>query len=150
MKNERHEAILDIIEHYDIERQEDLLHHLEERGFLATQATISRDIKSLKLMKGIGPDGKHKYILPPRRHSVIPKFNSTLTESIIKVDAAENLLVVKTFPGMAGAVATCVDSFHLPEIIGCVAGDDAILVVMGDRDSAMDLRDKLRQMIDNG
>ncbi len=148
MKNKRQEAILEIIDHRDVQKQEDLIRLLEERGFAATQATVSRDIRELKLMKGTGANGVPKYVLPSRKQNVIPKFNSTLTESIVKIDAAENLIVLKTFPGMAQAVATCIDSFNISEIIGCVAGDDAILVVVSSREAALELRGKIRKMIE--
>lgn len=148
MKNKRQDAILDIIANYEIQKQEDLLRLLRERGFSATQATVSRDIRELKLMKGTGEGGIHKYVLPSRKHMATPKFNSSITESIVKMDTAENLLVVKTYPGMASAVASCIDSFEIPAIIGCVAGDDAILVVVRSRDEAAGLSEKLRKMME--
>ncbi len=147
MKNKRQETILELIEHYEIQKQEELLRLLEERGFHATQATVSRDIRELKLMKGTGEGGVHKYVLPARKQNVTPRFNSSLTESILKIDSAENLIVVKTYPGMASAVASCIDSFDIPEIVGCVAGDDAILVVVCTREDALSLRERLRRMI---
>lgn len=148
MKNERQEAILEIIDRYDIKRQEELIAHLRDRGFDATQATVSRDIRELKLMKGSGPDGVHKYIRPTRKQNTVPRFNSALTESILRIDMAENLLVIKTLPGMANAVAACVDSFSIPEVLGCVAGDDAILVVIADKNHSIALRDKIRRMLE--
>ncbi len=146
MKNKRQEAILDIIENYDVQRQEDLINLLVERGFPVTQATVSRDIRELKLMKGTGKNGVHKYTAPSPKEPMVPKFGNTLTESIVRVDSAENLIVVKTFPGMAQAVASCIDTFHFHEIIGCVAGDDAILVVVGDKAGALRIRDRLREI----
>ncbi len=148
MKNKRQEAILELIERYEIQKQEELIRLLEERGFTATQATVSRDIRELKLMKGTGEGGVYKYVLPSRRQNVVPKFNSSLTESIIKIDCAENLIVVKTYPGMAPAVASCVDTFNIHEIVGSVAGDDAVLVVVRTKEDASLLRDKLRKMIE--
>lgn len=150
MKNRRQEVILELIEQYEIQKQEELIQMLSERGFHATQATVSRDIRELKLMKGAGEGGIHKYTLPTRHHTAVPKFNSSLTESIVKIDAAENLIVVKTYPGMASAVGSCIDTFNIPEIVGCVAGDDAILVVVRTREEAAELRDRLRRMIELG
>ena len=147
MKNKRQEKILDIIEKYNVGTQEDLVKHLMREGFDVTQATISRDIKELKLAKGTTPDGICKYAVVSKKEHVIPRFNSALTESITKVDYAGNLIVVKTYPGMANAVATCIDSFNIPDIIGCVAGDDAILVVARDQEMAYELSDKIRHMI---
>ena len=148
MKNKRQEAILELIERYEIQKQEELIRLLTERGFTATQATVSRDIRELKLMKGTGEGGVHKYVLPNRRQNVGPKFNSSLTESITKIDCAENLIVVKTYPGMAPAVASCIDTFNIHEIVGSVAGDDAVLVVVRSKEEALLLRDKLRKMIE--
>ncbi|MBR7095003.1 MAG: arginine repressor [Clostridia bacterium] len=148
MKNKRQEAILELIERYEIQKQEELIRLLEERGFTATQATVSRDIRELKLMKGTGEGGVHKYVLPSRRQNTVPKFNSSLTESIIKIDSAENLIVVKTYPGMAPAVASCIDTFNIHEIVGSVAGDDAVLVVVRSKEEALLLRDKLRKMME--
>ena len=147
MKNRRQEIILELIERYEVQKQEDLIRMLEERGITATQATVSRDIRELKLMKGTGDGGVHKYVLPTRHTAVTPKFNSSLVESIVKIDSAENLIVVKTYPGMASAVGSCIDTFHIEEIIGCVAGDDAILVVVRTKEGALALRDKLLKMI---
>lgn len=148
MKNKRQEVILELIERYEIQKQEELIRLLEERGFRATQATVSRDIRELKLMKGAGVGGVHKYVLPAHKHTATPRFNSSLSESILKIDSAENLIVVKTYPGMASAVGSCIDTFNIPEIVGCVAGDDAILVVVRSREEALELRARLRSMIE--
>lgn len=149
MKNKRQEVILELIERYEIQKQEELIQLLLERGFTATQATVSRDIRELKLMKGAGAGGVQKYVAPSRLGVAVPRFGSSLTESIVKIDSAENLIVVKTYPGMASAVGSCIDSFNIPEIVGCVAGDDAILVVVRSREEAVALRDKLRKMIES-
>ena len=147
MKNERQKRILELIEQYEIETQDDLISHLKESGFNVTQATVSRDIRELKLIKGSSVSGISKYAAVAKKDHVIPRFNSALIDSITKVDYAGNLIIIKTFPGMANAVATCVDSLNIDDIIGCVAGDDAILVVVRNNDSAADLSDKIRQMI---
>lgn len=148
MKNKRQETILELIEQYEIQKQEELIRLLSERGFRATQATVSRDIRELKLMKGSGVGGVHKYVAPGRHQAAVPRFGSSLAESIIKIDSAENLIVVKTYPGMASAVGSCIDTFNIPEIVGCVAGDDAILVVVRSREDAISLRDRLRKMLE--
>ena len=147
MKNERQKRILELIEQYEIETQDDLIKYLKESGFNVTQATVSRDIRELKLIKGSSVNGVSKYASPVKKEHVIPRFNSALTESITKVDYAGNLIIIKTFPGMANAVATCVDTLNIDDIIGCVAGDDAILVVVRSNESAADLSEKIRQMI---
>ena len=148
MKNKRQELIVELIEQFEIQKQEELIRLLAERGVHATQATVSRDIRELKLMKGTGAGGVHKYVLPGRHHTAIPKFSRSLADSITKIDCAENLIVVKTYPGMASAVASCIDGFSIPEIVGCVAGDDAILVVVRTREEAATLGPKLRKMME--
>ena len=148
MKNKRQETILELIEQYEIQTQEELIRLLGERGFYATQATVSRDIRELKLMKGTGEGGVHKYTIPTKRTVNAPRFGSSLTESIVNIDSAENLIVVKTYPGMASAVASCIDGFSIPEIVGCVAGDDAILVVVRSAKEASELRLRLRKMLE--
>ena len=148
MKNKRQETILELIEQYEIQTQEELIRLLGERGFYATQATVSRDIRELKLMKGTGEGGVHKYTLPTKRAVSVPRFGSSLTESIVNIDSAENLIVVKTYPGMASAVGSCIDGFNIPEIVGCVAGDDAILVVVRSAKEANDVRLRLRKMLE--
>jgi transcriptional regulator of arginine metabolism len=148
MKRERQKKILELIEKYEIETQDDLIEHLKESGFDVTQATISRDIRELKLTKGSSHNGVSKYAAPSvKKEHVIPRFSSALTDSITKVDYAGNLIIIKTYPGMANAVATCVDSLNLDDIIGCVAGDDAILVVVRNDETAAELSDKIREMI---
>ena len=147
MKNRRQQKILEIIEKNNVETQDDLIKFLRLDGIEATQATISRDIRELKLAKCTSPNGVCRYAVIPKKDYAIPKFNSALTDSIIKVDYAGNLIVVKTYPGMANAVATCIDSFNIPDIIGSVAGDDAILVVVRDQESAAELSDKISHMI---
>lgn len=147
MKKNRQAAILELVEKYDIDTQEGMLAHLREAGYSVTQATVSRDIRELKLVKESGKDGRVRYALTAKRDVQSPKFNSALTESIIRVDYAGNLIVVKTYPGLANAVATCIDSIRLPEIIGCVAGDDAILVVVRSEADAAAISESFRTMI---
>lgn len=133
MKQERHQAIIRIIAENEIETQEDLLAKLKEEGYHVTQATVSRDMRELKLLKAATSTG-YKYVAPREKteQERMPHFSRALAESVISVDYAQNLIVVKTYAGMAGAVATCIDSIRSPDIIGCVAGDDAILVVTRD------------------
>ena len=147
MKKKRQAAILELVEKFDIDTQEAMLARLKEEGFTVTQATVSRDIRELKLVKESGKDGKVRYALTTKRDAQSPKFNSALTESIVRVDYAGNLVVVKTYPGLANAVATCNDSVRLPEIIGCVAGDDAILVVVKTEADAASISESFRTMI---
>ena len=147
MKNERQEAILQIISTTSVETQEELLELLQKQGFRATQATISRDIRDLKLIKTMTSRGTYRYQVPSRQDPVIPKFNSARTESIIRVESANNLIVIHTYAGMAQAVAACLDSMKMQDVLGCVAGDDTILIVARDNHAAVNLCINLRSMI---
>ncbi len=146
MKSQRQQKILEIIEKNDISTQEELICRLSELGFEATQTTISRDIRQLKLVKGLSKGGVYKYILPSavRESGKRPIFNATISASVISVEAAQNLVVVKTTPGMANAVAICIESLELPYIVGTVAGDDTLLLVLKDNSSAEEVEFKLK------
>ncbi len=145
MKNARQKKILELIEKYDIDTQETLIEKLSEVGFSVTQTTVSRDIRELKLVKGMTGRGAYKYIVPGvRRENNTPVLNSALTEAVIKIEAARNIVVVKTFPGMANALAVCVDTLEHPHIVGSVAGDDTILLVIKDDETAKMVEEKLR------
>ena len=145
MKNARQKKILELIEKHDIDTQETLIEKLSEVGIAVTQTTVSRDIRELKLVKGMTGKGTYKYIVPGvRRENNTPVLNSALTEAVVKIEAARNIVVVKTFPGMANALAVCVDTLEHPHIVGSVAGDDTILLVIKDDDTAKMVEDKLR------
>ena len=144
MKNTRQQKILELIEAYDIDTQEMMIERLREAGINATQTTISRDIRELKLVKGLTASGTYKYILPGvSKENNIPVLNSALTESVLNIEAAGNIVVVKTFPGMANALAVCIDSLHFPEIVGSVAGDDTILLVIKNSADALRIEEEL-------
>ncbi len=145
MKNTRQQKILELIEKYDIDTQEIMIEKLREAGINATQTTISRDIRELKLVKGISASGVYKYILPSlKKENGAPVLNSALTESVTEIEAAGNIVVVKTYPGMANALAVCVDSLQKPHIIGSVAGDDTILLVVKNVEVAIEVARELR------
>ncbi len=147
MKNKRQEAILRIVSTCDVDTQEGLLEKLQAEGFQATQATISRDIRELKLVKSMTTSGSYRYELTSRQDSTIPKFNSALTESITRVEVGGNIVVIHTYSGMAQAVAACFDSMKLENVLGCVAGDDTIMAVTRDAHSATTLAENLRTMM---
>ena len=147
MKTMRHAMILQLIDSMEIDTQEALADQLMRRGVRVTQATISRDIRELKLTKVSSTGGIYKYVLPKEEKRVTAKFNSTLTESITHVDCALNQLVLKTYPGMAGAVAVGIDTLNIPEILGCVAGDDTIIVICRSVDAAEGLADNIKHLI---
>ena len=141
MKNARQQKIMELIDKYDIDTQELMIEKLREAGINATQTTISRDIRELKLVKGISANGVYKYVLPSaKKEAPAPVLNSALTESVIGIEAAGNIVVVKTYPGMANALAVCVDS----HIIGSVAGDDTILLVVKTEEIAKEVSRELR------
>ncbi len=147
MKNARQKKILELIEKYDVDTQETLIERLSEVGVRVTQTTVSRDIKELKLVKGMTARGTYKYIVPEvKRDNNVPILNSALTEAVIKIEAARNIVVVKTFPGMANALAVCVDSLEQEHIVGSVAGDDTILLVIKDDDTAKAVEEKLKSV----
>ena len=149
MKNARLEAILEIIANEDIDTQEMLLDRLQARGFRATQATVSRDIRELQLVKSMTTKGKYRYA-PSTKPSAMPlKFSSALTDSVIRIDVGGNIIVVHTYPGMANAVAACLDSMKHEGVLGCVAGDDTILVVASDTEIASRLSDSIRQALNH-
>ncbi len=148
MKSKRHESILKIIADNNIETQEDLIQKLLADGFDVTQATVSRDIRELKLIKVMNGQGSYKYIQPTRGESSgNVKFNTALVESIVSVKYAANIVVIKTFSGLANAVASGVDNLNNPHILGCVAGDDTIIAVTSDIDAAKEISEKIRHMI---
>ena len=147
MKTKRHQKILEIIERQAIETQEELLKCLEQAGFVVTQATISRDIRELNLLKGTTADGKYKYIQSGKGKTSPHKFNHALTDSILSVESAQNLVVVKTYAGLAQAVGTCIDTLQISEMLGCVAGDDTILVVCKTTEQAESIAANLPFMI---
>ena len=133
MKSLRQQKILEIIENNDIDTQEALIAKLAEAGYNVTQTTISRDINQLKLVKAVTADGSYKYIVPDvKRENNRTVMNSALTDAVIKIEAAKNIVVVKTLSGMANAIAVCVDSLNHNEIVGSVAGDDTIIIVTKD------------------
>jgi len=147
MKNARQKKILELIEQYDVDTQETLIERLAEVGIIVTQTTVSRDIRELKLVKGMTGKGTYKYIVPEvKRDNNIPVLNSALTEAVIKIEAAKNIVVIKTFPGMANALAVCVDTIEQPHIVGSVAGDDTILLVIKDDETAKIVEEKLKSV----
>ena len=145
MKNSRQKKILELIEQYDIDTQETLIERLAEVGITVTQTTISRDIRELKLVKGMTGKGTYKYIVPGvKRENNAPVLNSALTDAVVKIEAAKNIVVIKTFPGMANALCVCVDTLEHPHIVGSVAGDDTVLLVIKDDETAKMVEEKLK------
>lgn len=146
MKSKRQNKILEIVKSNRIETQEELIAKLRESGYEVTQATISRDIRELKLTKVMSETGS-KYIVP---QSVADDgqhvYNKALVASIKSVETSLNLVVVRTYPGMANAVAAGIDSLKNDDILGCVAGDDTILVVTKSSDKSAALKSRLEKI----
>lgn len=149
MKSKRQEKILELISEFEIETQEELIFYLNKYGFEATQATISRDIRELKLTKIVGSTGNYRYAASHRepRQNQSPKFNGVLVDSITKVSYANNIIVLKTFPGLANAIGSGIDAIHSPDILGCVAGDDTVIIVLKTESAAKETSEKLKQMM---
>lgn len=145
MKNARQKKILELIERYSIDTQEALIAKLKDEGYEATQTTISRDINQLKLVKAVNSDGTYKYIKPDvRREDNRTVMSSALTNAVIKIEAARNIVVIKTLSGMANALAVCVDSLDHDHIVGSVAGDDTIIIVTKDDEIAEAMEGNLK------
>lgn len=148
MKSGRQQKIIALVEHCEVETQEALIGLLHREGYKVTQATVSRDIKDLQLSKVPTGRGTYKYTLPKQEEaSGSFKFNSALIESIKKVDYSGNLIVLSTYPGLANAVAAGLDAIETSEILGCVAGDDTIIVVTRSVDSSKMLSEKIKTLL---
>lgn len=145
MKNSRQRKILELIEEYDIDTQELLIKKLKEAGFNVTQTTVSRDINQLKLVKTAVGNGTYKYVIPgSKQESDVTIVSSAMTGAVVTVKTARNIVVVKTLSGMANAVAVYIDSLKISDIIGSVAGDDTILLVICDDDAAFSVESRLK------
>ncbi len=148
MKRSRQAVIAEIIEKHDVETQEELAGYLKEAGFSVTQATVSRDIRDMKLSKVLGEHGKQKYaILKQKEEHIGDKYTRVLQDGFVSMDMAQNILVIKTISGMAMAVAAALDALKLQEIVGCIAGDDTIMVAVRTVADTKALMDKLHGMI---
>lgn len=147
MKIERHAKIIELINQYAIETQEELAGRLNEAGFRVTQATVSRDIRELKLTK-MTVEGKQRYVVVPGPGGQLSgKYIGILRESFVSMDMAQNILVVKTVAGMAMAAAAALDGLHWTEIVGCIAGDDTIFCAVRSVDDTMLVMEKLRKAL---
>ena len=149
MKKNRHRQIVEIINKYDVETQEDLAKYLKESGFDVTQATVSRDIRELKLTKVSNGRGKQRYIVlnQPNAH-MEDRFIRVLKDGFVSMDMAQNILVVKTVAGMAMAVAAAIDSLDFPEVVGCIAGDDTIMIAVRTIEDTKNLMEKIHKMVE--
>lgn len=146
MKKGRHEAIIDLVRNHEIENQSELAYKLSELGYEVTQATVSRDIQKLNLIK-VKSNGKFKYAVVETADNFSEKYVRIIRETIKSMDVAKNLVIVKTQSGMAMATAAALDGLQLDEIVGSLAGDDAIFVATKSDDKAMLLMNKIEVLM---
>ena len=141
MKNDRQEQILAIIAEESIETQEQLVNRLQEKGIPSTQATISRDIKQLHLVKEPYGGGRYRYAVSAQKTKLnfADRLQIILRESIVDVDYAQSIVVLKTLPGLANAAASAFDGMDMPSKVGTLAGDDTVMIIMRSNESAKEL-----------
>lgn len=148
MKTVRQVAILDIIEKQEIETQEELASALNALGIRVTQATVSRDIKELRLLKVLTPSGKYKYATGDQAdNNLTDRFIRMLAESLLSVSSANNLIVVKTLSGSANVAAEALDSMHWPEVLGTLAGDNTVLLIIRSNEETITVTSRIREMM---
>lgn len=148
MKIERQAKIIELIHSYEIDTQEELALRLNKAGFSVTQATVSRDIRELKLTKITGRDGRSKYeVLQPVQTELNEKYIRIVKDATVSLDLAQNILVVKTVPGMAQGVGVALDSMNWDEVVGCIAGDDTIMCAIRTTEQAKDVLERLKKII---
>ena len=149
MKTDRQSMILEIIEKEDVDTQEQLQQRLQEQGVRCTQATISRDIKQLHLIKEPVGQGRYRYTVSSQRNrlNVADQLRTILRESIISVDFDQNIVVVKTMAGLANAAAAALDGMNVPYMVGTLAGDDTAFLLMRDTESARTFCEEIHEML---
>lgn len=147
MKKTRHNRVIEIIEEHDVETQEELANYLRQDGFHVTQATVSRDIRELKLTKVSVGNGKQKYVaLRRENHRPEDKYVRALRDGLVSMDMAQYILVVRTVSGMAMAAAAAIDALEIKEVVGCIAGDDTIMIAVKTQEDARTLMDIIRSL----
>ncbi len=148
MKKRRHKLILDLIEQYDIGTQEELLALLRDKGYDVTQATVSRDVKELRLLKTLGANGVYKYTVENTKNTGYSgMFDALFQSAMTKVDFAGNICVIKCSPGLAGAACATIDSMNVHDIVGTIAGDDTIFMLCRTSEEARGVAEALNRMI---
>ena len=148
MKQKRHEKILELIGKYPVDTQEELLRLLREAGFDVTQATVSRDIKELRLLKILAPDGSYRYVAAKEEpKESTEKFHSLFKDSVVSVGSAQNMICVKCQTGMANAVCAAMDVIHWADVVGTLSGDDTIFILMKNESAAEHLAEEFKNII---
>ena len=143
MKTKRQAKMLELIKRNDIETQEELSDYLEREGYQVTQATVSRDIRELKLTKVAMSNGRQKY------ENLSQKYVRVFHDGFVSMDMAQNILVIKTVSGMAMAVAAALDAMHMHEIVGCIAGDDTIMCAIRSVDDTVAVMNRLKKLVED-
>jgi len=148
MKINRHAKIIELINKYHIETQEELAEYLNKEGFKVTQATVSRDIRDLKLMKVPAEGGGQKYALHQSAiNGMNEKYRRVLRDGYVSMDMAQNILVIKTVAGMAMAVCAAIDAMQWNEVVGSIAGDDTIMCAIRSVDETIQVMDKISKIV---
>lgn len=149
MKSQRQAKILEIISNKNIETQEQLLAELQAEGFRGTQATISRDIKELRIVKELTSLGTYRYTISASDlgSSFSARLNTIFRECVISFDYAQNIIVVRTLPGLASAAGSAIDAMNLNTIVGTLAGDDTVMIVMRDTNAAATLCVEIKSLL---
>ncbi|WP_418779499.1 arginine repressor [Intestinimonas sp.] len=149
MKSKRQAEILRIIEEVDVETQDQLLAELKARGVSSTQATISRDIKELHLIKGLTSYGTYKYVVSGRKTSLnfAGRLRTIFKEGVTSFDRAQNIVVLKTMPGLASAACAAIDGMEISGLVGSLAGDDTALLIMRDNEKAASFCEEIHTML---
>ena len=150
MKTKRQTKMLELIKKHDIETQEELSDYLQKEGYQVTQATVSRDIRELKITKVAMSNGRQKYAaLTEANEDLSEKYTRVFRDAFVSMDMAQNILVIKTVSGMAMAVAAAIDAMHLHEIVGCIAGDDTIMCAVRSVDDTIAVMSRLRKLVED-
>ena len=149
MKGKRQQEILEIVAQRDIETQEQLLEELKARGVTTTQATISRDIKQLHLVKELTPGGIYKYSVSQKKIELnfAGRLRTIFREGVTSFDVAQNIVVLKTMPGLASAAGAAIDGMDIPELVGSLAGDDTAILIMRTNEAAGEFCEEMREML---
>ena len=151
MKSERQARILELITQFEIETQDEMMNRLRDEGFAVTQATVSRDLRELQLTKSLTARGTYRYSVNPAKNHMRnnAKLSSAMVDSVTDVDYSMNNVVIKTYPGMAQAVASGIDAMNMQDILGSVAGDDTIIIITKNEESSALIRERILDVMKN-
>ena len=149
MKLDRQNVIMEIISQQDIETQNQLLEALAARGVKSTQATLSRDIRDMRLIKELGPNGNYRYVMAANQDNadMDARLKKIFKECVLSYDLAQNILVIKTLPGLAQAAGSTLDGMDIPGLVGTIAGDDTAFLALKDTDAAVRLYHEIDQLL---